>query len=389
MFRIKTLNKIASVGLAQLDKGRFVVEDDCTNPDGILVRSAKMHDYEFPEALRAIARAGAGTNNIPIDRCSEAGIVVFNSPGANANAVKEEVIFAMLAASRHMFEANEWAKREAASGADVLTTMEKAKSQFAGPEIFGKTLGIIGLGAIGAKVADAALGLGMNIVGYDPYLSVHAALSLDRRVDVVSNLDDLLKVSDYITIHVPLNDSTRNTIDAAAIAKMKGDVRIINLARNGLVDEEALIPALESGRVAAYVTDFPDNRIANAAGVIALPHLGASTPESEDNCAIMAAHELQDYLENGNITNSVNMPAVSMERSGEARICVIHHNIPNTLAQITSIVSGAGMNVENLANKSRKDYAYTMLDVNGKVADAMVEQIKGCLLYTSDAADEL
>lgn len=377
MFRIKTLNKIASVGLAQLDKGRFVVEDDCTNPDGILVRSAKMHDYEFPEALRAIARAGAGTNNIPIDRCSEAGIVVFNSPGANANAVKEEVIFAMLAASRHMFEANEWAKREAASGADVLTTMEKAKSQFAGPEIFGKTLGIIGLGAIGAKVADAALGLGMNIVGYDPYLSVHAALSLDRRVDVVSNLDDLLKVSDYITIHVPLNDSTRNTIDAAAIAKMKGDVRIINLARNGLVDEEALIPALESGRVAAYVTDFPDNRIANAAGVIALPHLGASTPESEDNCAIMAAHELQDYLENGNITNSVNMPAVSMERSGEARICVIHHNIPNTLAQITSIVSGAGMNVENLANKSRKDYAYTMLDVNGKVADAMAEQIKG------------
>ena len=377
MFRIKTLNKIASVGLAQLDKGRFVVEDDCTNPDGILVRSAKMHDYEFPEALRAIARAGAGTNNIPIDHCSEAGIVVFNSPGANANAVKEEVIFAMLAASRHMFEANEWAKREAASGADVLTTMEKAKSQFAGPEIFGKTLGIIGLGAIGAKVADAALGLGMNIVGYDPYLSVHAALSLDRRVDVVSNLDDLLKVSDYITIHVPLNDSTRNTIDAAAIAKMKGDVRIINLARNGLVDEEALIPALESGRVAAYVTDFPDNRIANAAGVIALPHLGASTPESEENCAIMAAHELQDYLENGNITNSVNMPAVSMERSGEARICVIHHNIPNTLAQITSIVSGAGMNVENLANKSRKDYAYTMLDVNGKVADAMVEQIKG------------
>ena len=377
MFRIKTLNKIASVGLAQLDKGRFVVEDDCTNPDGILVRSAKMHDYEFPEALRAIARAGAGTNNIPIDRCSEAGIVVFNTPGANANAVKEEVIFAMLAASRHMFEANEWAKHEAASGADVLTTMEKAKSQFAGPEIFGKTLGIIGLGAIGAKVADAALGLGMNIVGYDPYLSVHAALSLDRRVDVVSNLDDLLKVSDYITIHVPLNDSTRNTIDAAAIAKMKGDVRIINLARNGLVAEEALIPALESGRVAAYVTDFPDNRIANATGVIALPHLGASTPESEDNCAIMAAHELQDYLENGNITNSVNMPAVSMERSGEARICVIHHNIPNTLAQITSIVSGAGMNVENLANKSRKDYAYTMLDVNGKVADAMVEQIKG------------
>ena len=245
MYRIKTLNKIANVGLAQLDKGRFVVEEDCANPDGILVRSAKMHDYEFPPALRAIARAGAGTNNIPVDRCSEAGIVVFNTPGANANAVKEEVIFAMLAASRRMLEANAWARQEAASGADVLTTMEKAKSQFAGPEILGKTLGIIGLGAIGARVADAALALGMNIVGYDPYLSVHAALALDRRVNVVNNLDDLLKVSDYITIHVPLNDSTRNTIDAEAINKMKGSVRIINLARNGLVDEEALIPALE------------------------------------------------------------------------------------------------------------------------------------------------
>ena len=377
MYKIQTLNNISDVIHQSLTAERYLIAKEEPVPDGILVRSASMHDMDLPESLLAIARAGAGTNNIPIDECTRRGIVVFNTPGANANAVKEEVIFAMLAASRHMFEANEWAKREAASGADVLTTMEKAKSQFAGPEIFGKTLGIIGLGAIGAKVADAALGLGMNIVGYDPYLSVHAALSLDRRVDVVSNLDDLLKVSDYITIHVPLNDSTRNTIDAAAIAKMKGDVRIINLARNGLVDEEALIPALESGRVAAYVTDFPDNRIANATGVIALPHLGASTPESEDNCAIMAAHELQDYLENGNITNSVNMPAVSMERSGEARICVIHHNIPNTLAQITSIVSGAGMNVENLANKSRKDYAYTMLDVNGKVADAMVEQIKG------------
>ena len=375
MYRIKTLNKIASIGLAQLDKGRFVVEDDCANPDGILVRSAKMHDYEFPEALRAIARAGAGTNNIPIDRCSEAGIVVFNTPGANSNAVKEEVIFAMLAASRHMFEANEWARKEAASGADVLTTMEKAKSQFAGPEIMGKTLGIIGLGAIGAKVADAALALGMSIVGYDPYLSVSAALALDRHVNVVNNLDDLLKVSDYITIHVPLNDSTRDTIDADAISKMKGNVRIINLARNGLVNDEAILAALKSGRVAAYVTDFPDNEVTNAPGVIALPHLGASTPESEDNCAIMAAHELQDYLDNGNITNSVNLPNVSMERSGVARICIIHRNVPNILAQITTIVSGAGMNVENLANKSRKDYAYTMLDVDNKVTDEVVRQL--------------
>jgi D-3-phosphoglycerate dehydrogenase / 2-oxoglutarate reductase len=375
MYRIKTLNKIASIGLAQLDKGRFVVEDDCTNPDGILVRSAKMHDYEFPEALRAIARAGAGTNNIPIDRCSEAGIVVFNTPGANANAVKEEVIFAMLAASRRMFEANEWARKEAASGADVLTTMEKAKSQFAGPEIMGKTLGIIGLGAIGAKVADAALALGMSVVGYDPYLSVSAALSLDRHVNVVNNLDDLLKVSDYITIHVPLNDSTRDTIDADAISKMKGNVRIINLARNGLVNVDAILAALKSGRVAAYVTDFPESEVANVPGVIALPHLGASTPESEDNCAVMAAHEMQDYLDNGNITNSVNMPNVSMERSGVARVCVIHRNVPNLLAQITAVASAAGMNVENLANKSRKEYAYTMMDVDNKVNDEVVKQL--------------
>ena len=376
MYRIKTLNKIANIGLAQLDKGRFVVEEDCANPDGILVRSAKMHDYEFPPALRAIARAGAGTNNIPIDRCSEAGIVVFNTPGANANAVKEEVIFAMLAASRHMLEANAWARQEAAAGNDVLTTMEKAKSQFAGPEILGKTLGIIGLGAIGARVADAALALGMNIVGYDPYLSVHAALALDRRVNVVNNLDDLLKVSDYITIHVPLNDSTRNTIDAEAITKLKGSVRIINLARNGLVDEEALLPALESGRVAAYVTDFPDAQIANAPGVIALPHLGASTPESEQNCAAMAVDTLRDYLESGNIRSSVNLPEMTMDRSGVQRLCVLHKNIPGMLANITSLFGRDGVNVENLSNKSRGDYAYTMVDLGSKVGDNVIEDVR-------------
>lgn len=375
MYTIKTLNAISPAGLAKLPVNQFEVDNETTAPQGILVRSADMHDMPLPDSLLAIARAGAGTNNIPIEECTNAGIVVFNTPGANSNAVKEEVIFAMLAASRHMFEANEWARREAASGADVLTTMEKAKSQFAGPEIMGKTLGIIGLGAIGAKVADAALALGMSIVGYDPYLSVSAALALDRHVNVVNNLDDLLKVSDYITIHVPLNDSTRDTIDAEAISKMKGNVRIINLARNGLVNDEAILTALKSGRVAAYVTDFPDNEVANAPGVIALPHLGASTPESEDNCAIMAAHELQDYLDNGNITNSVNLPNVSMERSGVARICIIHRNVPNILAQITTIVSGAGMNVENLANKSRKDYAYTMLDVDNKVTDEVVRQL--------------
>ena len=376
MYRIKTMNKISGVGLAQLDKKYFRVSDEEENPHGILVRSAKMHDYEFPPALRAIARAGAGTNNIPIDRCTQAGIVVFNSPGANANAVKEEVIFAMLACSRRMLEGNAWARQEAAAGGDVLTTMEKAKSQFVGPEIFGNTLGIIGLGAIGAKVADAAIALGMDVVGYDPYLSVGAALALNQRVQVVADLNDLFKSADYITIHVPLNDGTRDTIDAEAISKMKGSVRIINLARDGLVNDDAIIDALESGRVAAYVTDFPDSRIANVKNVIALPHLGASTPESEDNCAVMAAQELRDYLENGNICNSVNLPTVTMDRTGVARICLIHQNVPSILAQVTGILSQAGANVENLANKSRKDYAYTMVDVDREVTEAVKTQLQ-------------
>ena len=376
MFRIKTLNKISGVGLAELDRSRFVVDDGCADPDGILVRSAKMHDYAFAPNLLAIARAGAGTNNIPIDRCSESGVVVFNTPGANANAVKEEVIFALLAASRRMFEANAWVREEANGENDVTVTMEKAKSRFAGPEIMGKTLGIVGLGAIGAKVADAALALGMNVVGYDPFLSVTSALALDRHVQVVNQLEEVWKQADYITLHVPLNDATRNMVDADAIAKMKGSVRIINLARGGLVKDEDIIAALNSGRVAAYVTDFPDNALANVPGVIALPHLGASTPESEDNCAVMAAHELQDYLENGNITNAVNLPNVTMEWSGQARLCVIHRNVPNTLAQITSAISSAGLNVENLANKSRKEYAYTLLDVDQKISESVADQIR-------------
>ncbi len=375
MYRIKTLNKISGVGLAELDRNRFVVDDGCANPDGILVRSAKMHDYPFASNLLAIARAGAGTNNIPIDRCSQSGIVVFNTPGANANAVKEEVIFAMLAASRRMFEANAWVREEAAGENDVTVTMEKAKSRFAGPEIQGKTLGIVGLGAIGAKVADAALALGMNVVGYDPFLSVPSALALDRHVQVVNQLEEVWKQADYITLHVPLNDATRDMVDADAIAQMKGNVRIINLARGGLVNTEAILAALNRGRVAVYVTDFPDNAVANAPGVIALPHLGASTPESEDNCAVMAAHELQDYLENGNIKNAVNLPNVTMEWSGQARLCVIHRNVPNTLAQITTVISAAGLNVENLANKSRKEYAYTLLDVDQKISEAVAEQI--------------
>ncbi|MCD8145360.1 MAG: phosphoglycerate dehydrogenase [Oscillospiraceae bacterium] len=376
MYRIKTLNKISNVGLAQLDRSRFQVGDEIENPDGIIVRSAKMHDYVFPEALRAIARAGAGTNNIPIDRCSEAGIVVFNTPGANANAVKEEVIFAILASSRHMLAGSDWVKAEAAAGNDVLTTMEKAKSRFTGPEILGKTLGIIGLGAIGVKVADAAITLGMSVVGYDPYLSVTTALQLNSQVKVVANLDDLLRESDYITLHLPKNSSTVDTIDADALSKVKGSVRVINLARDGLVNEDAIIEALESGRVAAYVTDFPSNRIALAKNTISLPHLGASTPESEDNCAVMAAQQMQDYLENGNIKNSVNFPSVSLERSGRMRVCVLHRNVPSIIAQVTEVLGNDGINVANLTNKSKGDLAYTLIDVDTELGQNVADDLR-------------
>ena len=354
MYRIKTMNKISSAGLTHLDQTRFQVGSEVENEDGILVRSAPMHDYEFPDALRAIARAGAGTNNIPIDRCSEHGIVVFNTPGANANAVKELVIAAMLIASRDVLGGADWVQEQAHSpNVDVAAAVEKGKSAFVGPELFHKTLGVIGLGAIGALVANVALELGMDVYGYDPFLSVDAALRLDRHVHVVKNLDELYKVSDYITIHVPYTNATKDTINAEAIAKMKGQVRILNLARGGLVNDDDMIAALESGRVAKYVTDFPNDKIATAKNVIALPHLGASTPESEENCAVMAVRQLQDYLINGNIVNSVNLPNVSQDWSGIARICLIHKNVPAMLTQIMSILSGDNINVENMPNKSK------------------------------------
>ena len=377
MYRIKTLNKISSAGLARLDRSRFQVDSDLTNEDGILVRSAPMHDYEFPSALRAIARAGAGTNNIPIDRCSEEGIVVFNTPGANANAVKELVIAAMLIASRDILGGADWVLEQAHTPkVDVAAAVEKGKSAFAGPELYHKTLGVVGLGAIGALVCNVALDLGMDVYGYDPFLSVDAALRLDRHVHVVNNIDELYKVSDYITLHIPYNNATKDTINAEAISKMKGQVRILNLARGGLVNNDDMIEALESGRVAKYVTDFPDEKIATAKNVIALPHLGASTPESEENCAVMAARQLQDYLLNGNITNSVNMPNVSHGWSGIARLCLIHKNIPGMLTKITTTLSDDGINVENMTNKSKKDYAYTMVDVNTRITDEVADELR-------------
>ena len=377
MFKIKTMNKISPKGLAELPTDSYIVGDDVMNEDGILVRSAKLHEYPFPENLRAIARAGAGTNNIPVDRCSEAGIVVFNTPGANANAVKELVLCAMLVASRDVMGGSAWVREQAQTeGVDVAATVEKGKAAFVGPELYRKTLGVIGLGAIGALVANVALSLGMEVYGYDPYLSVDAALRLDRHVHVVKDIAELYKVSDYITIHVPYMDETRHTIDADALAAMKDGVRVINLARGELVDDDAMIAALESGKAACYVTDFPNNKITLAKHVVAIPHLGASSQESEENCAVMAAQELRDYLENGNIKNSVNFPNVEMERTGVQRLCVIHRNIPAMLANITRQLSEDGVNVPNMTNKSKGDYAYTIVDVDSPVTDEAIADLK-------------
>ena len=377
MYRIKTLNKISSAGLDQLDKSRFQIGTEVENEDGILVRSAPMQDYSFPPALRAIARAGAGTNNIPIDRCSENGIVVFNTPGANANAVKELVIAAMLIASRDIMGGAKWVQEQAnTEGVDVAAAVEKGKSAFVGPELYKKTLGVIGLGAIGALVCNAALELGMDVYGYDPFLSVDTALRLDRHVHVVKDVNELYKVADYVTIHVPFNNDTKDFINAEAISKMKGQVRVLNLARGGLVNDDDMIAALESGRVARYITDFPDDKIAPVKNVIAFPHLGASTPESEENCARMAADQLKDYLVNGNITNSVNMPSVSQEWSGIARVCIIHKNVPAMLTKIMTTLSDDNINVENMTNKSKKDYAYTMVDVNTRINDQVADELR-------------
>ena len=376
MFRIKTLNKISPAGLSVLDKTRFSVSDDVENEDGILVRSADMHEYQFPDSLRAIARAGAGTNNIPIDRCSQAGVVVFNTPGANANAVKELVLCALLLASRKITAGAEWVKAQAGAGADVEKVVEKGKSQFVGPEIAGKTLGVIGLGAIGVQVANIATKLGMTVYGYDPFLSVDAALSLSRMVHRAMDLETIYKNCDYITLHVPQTPETRGMINEDAFHMMKGGVRVINLARGGLVNDDDMLTALESGKVSAYVTDFPNNKILQGKNVIAIPHLGASTPESEENCAVMAAQELKNYLENGNITNSVNLPTLVQPWSGECRLCIIHRNVPGAIASITGVLSKDGVNVENMTNKSKKDYAYTVVDVGSRVSDAVASEIR-------------
>lgn len=374
MYQIKTLNKISKNGLDRFN-ANYNCADEIDAPDAILVRSASMHEMEMPESLLAIARAGAGVNNIPCDKCAEQGIVVFNTPGANANAVKELVLAGLLMCSRKVLPAIEWAKTLKGNGAEVGKMVEKGKGAFAGPEIMGKKLGVIGLGAIGILVANAASALGMEVYGYDPYLSVDAAWKLSRSIKHAADMNEIFTECDYITVHVPLTPDTKGFINNDSIATMKDGVRILNFARGDLVDSNAIIDALANGKVAAYVTDFPSDEVIGVDGVIAIPHLGASTPESEENCAVMAADEIREYLENGNIINSVNMPNVVVPRSTAVRVCIIHNNIPNMIAQISAAVSACNINIEKLNNQSRKDYAYTILDVEA-IDDAAIESIK-------------
>ena len=374
MKNILCLNKIAAIGTDKLDKAEYNIGTDVQNPDGIMVRSAAMHDMEFSPELLAIARAGAGVNNIPIDRCSKEGIVVFNTPGANANGVKELAICALMLASRNVVGGIKWAETLAGTEG-VAKAVEAGKSKFAGVEVLGKKLGVIGLGAIGGMVANTAVHLGMNVLGCDPYLSVDAAWNINHHVNKAASFDEVFKNSDYITLHVPSTPNTKNMVNAETIAMMKDGVRVINLSRADLVNSADMKAALASGKVAAYVTDFPTDEMVDVEGAVIIPHLGASTAESEDNCAVMAALELDGYLRYGNIKNSVNFPNVEMSMSGDKRICVLHANIPNVLSQITTILGESGANIENMTNKSKGDNAYTMVDITGDISDENVAKL--------------
>ena len=379
MYKVKILNNISSSALAELDGEKYEVSADIEDPDAIIVRSANLLDAAFNPELICIARAGVGVNNIPIERCADEGIIVFNTPGANAEAVKELVLCALLLSSRDILAGITWVRSVADETGDTITTLiEKEKSRFVGPEIFGKTLGVIGLGAIGAKIAEAANALGMKVYGYDPYLSVEAAWRLSSDIKQATDLDTIYKNSDFITIHVPYLESTHNIINSESIAKMKPGVRIINLARAELVCDDDMLEALASGQVFRYVTDFPNSKTASAPGVIAIPHLGASTPESEDNSVSMACSEIIEYIENGNILNSVNMARAYLPRMGDPRLCVIHDNIPDMISKITGAVSSFGVNIENMVNASTKGRGpqYTLLDVSS-LPDGLEDAIRG------------
>lgn len=375
MYQYTCLNPIADIGLNLFSK-KYQKTEELKDAQAVLVRSASMHDLELPEGLEAVARAGAGVNNIPLDKCAEKGIVVFNTPGANANGVKELVIAGMLLASRDITGGIEWVK-ENKDEPDIAKLAEKQKKNFAGCEIAGKKLGVIGLGAIGVQVANAAIHLGMEVFGYDPYISVNAAWNLSRSVKHISNLDDIYKECDFITVHVPLMDATRGMIDEDAISKMKEGVVILNFARDPLADEEAVLAGIASGKIKKYVTDFANPTVAGKDGVILTPHLGASTEESEDNCAMMAVREIRDYLENGNIVHSVNFPDCNMGGCDKAgRVAILHKNIKGTIGKYSTVFGNADINIEDMTNKSKGDYAYTLLDIDTPVTDEVVEQLK-------------
>ncbi|MDR1558845.1 MAG: phosphoglycerate dehydrogenase [Clostridiales bacterium] len=376
MYTILTLNKIAACGTEQLPADIFRVSSDADSPDGILLRSADLHSYEVPAGLLAVGRAGAGVNNIPVDRYAEKGIVVFNTPGANANAVKELVIAALLLSSRKIDAGINWL--QSLSGqTGVAKLVEAGKSQFTGPEISGKKLGVIGLGAIGVLVANACNSLGMEVYGYDPFLSVDAAWRLSRGVHKAPGVDAILAECDYITIHIPLNAQTRGMINADSLAKVKNGARVLNFSRGELVDNAAIKDAVSNGLVSCYITDFPNEELLGVNGVIPIPHLGASTPESEDNCAVMAAEEIREYLLRGTIKNSVNFPDSDLPYTGKKRFCVLHKNIPNVVASLTKEVANRGVNIDNMTNRSKGPYAYTVIDVDESELTGLEDKLRG------------
>ncbi|HQB38550.1 MAG TPA: phosphoglycerate dehydrogenase [Deltaproteobacteria bacterium] len=376
MYKIQTLNKIAACGLDRLPRDSYEAATEIVNPDAVLVRSADMHSSEIPASVLAIARAGAGVNNIPLDKCSQRGIVVFNTPGANANGVKEMVIASMLLSSRNLYEGITWVQGLKDRGDDVPDLVEKGKSQFVGPEIQGKTLGVIGLGAIGVMVANSAAALGMKVMGFDPYISVEAAWKLSHEVAKANNLDTLVAESDYITIHVPLTKDTRNLFSADRISRMKKGARLLNFSRSGLVDNDAIKAAIAEGHVGGYVIDFPEADLIGVDKVLCIPHLGASTPESEDNCAIMAADQLREYLDRGNIRNSVNFPNCELAPTGKARITLINSNVPKVISSVTSILGASDLNIDEMLNKNRGEIAYNIIDVSDNVPVELVEKLK-------------
>lgn len=376
---IKTLNNIAKSGLNVFNQDHYTIDNNSETPDAIMLRSFNMHSLEFDQNLKAIARAGAGVNNIPVERCTEQGIVVFNTPGANANAVKELVLTCLMASSRHLFDGITWTKSLAGEGDQIPKLVEAGKKQFVGKEIKGKTLGVIGLGAIGARVANDALELDMDVIGFDPFISVDTAWNLSRNVQRAMTIEQLFANSDYITVHVPLTDNTRGMFNTETFAIMKDGVNIFNFSRGELVNEDDMGEALESGKVGKYVTDFPNAKVIKMKNVVPIPHLGASTEESEENCAIMAARQLKDFLETGNIKNSVNFPNAFLEYAGKTRVAAFHKNVPNMVGQITSAISNYNLNIADMVNRSRGEYAYTMIDienqVNGEVIPALEEKI--------------